>query len=35
MWKNYVWNPTAYSCGNGTFLASIMDDSVIIFLIKL
>ena len=33
--KNYVWNPTAYSCGNRTFLASIMDDSVIIFLMKL
>ena len=27
--KNYVWNPAKYSCENGRFLASIMDDSAI------
>ena len=28
--KDYVWNPTTYSCENGKYLASIMDDSMII-----
>ena len=28
--KNYVWNPLTRNCGNGKYLASIMDDSSII-----
>ena len=27
--KHYVWNPATCSCGNGKYLASIMDDSAI------
>ena len=27
--KIYIWNPSAYSCKNGKYLASIIDDSVI------
>ena len=27
--KDYVWNPDIFNCGNGKYLASIMDDSVI------
>ena len=27
MWKNYAWNPATCSCGNGKYLASIMDGS--------
>ena len=27
--KDYVWNPATFNCGNGKYLASIMDDSVI------
>ena len=27
--KDYVWNPSTCSCGNGKYLASIMDDSAI------
>ena len=27
--KTYIWNPSAYSCKNGKYLASIIDDSVI------
>ena len=27
--KNYVFNPTTWSCENGKYLASIMDDSAI------
>ena len=26
---DYTWNPAAYSCKNGKYLASIIDDSVI------
>ena len=29
--KNYVWNPATCICKNGKYLASIMDDSGIIF----
>ena len=25
--KNYIWNPSTYSCKNGKYLASIMNDS--------
>ena len=28
---NYIWNPSACSCGNGKYIASIMDDSAITF----
>ena len=28
--KDYVWNPATCSCENGKYLASILDDSVII-----
>ena len=28
--NHYVWNPDIYNCENGTYLASIMDDSTII-----
>ena len=28
--KDYVWNPSTCNCENGKYLASIMDDSVII-----
>ena len=28
--KDYVWNPATCSCGNGKYLANIMDDSAII-----
>ena len=28
--KNYVWNPATFSCENGKYSASIMDDSTII-----
>ena len=28
--KDYIWNPSIYSCENGKYLASIMDDSAII-----
>ena len=27
--KEYVWDPSTCICGNGKYLASIMDDSVI------
>ena len=27
--KNYLWNPATCSCENGKYLASIMDNSVI------
>ena len=27
--KDYIWNPSAWSCKNGKNLASIMDDSAI------
>ena len=27
--KNYIWNPATCSCKNGTYFASIIDDSVI------
>ena len=27
--EDYIWNPSACSCENGKYLASIMDDSVI------
>ena len=27
--KDYVWNPATYNCKNGKYLASIIDDSVI------
>ena len=27
--KDYVWNPSLCICGNGKYLASIMDDLVI------
>ena len=27
--KDYVWNPATCSCKNGKYLASVMDDSVI------
>ena len=27
--KDYIWNPPTYSCENGKFLASIMNDSAI------
>ena len=27
--KIYIWNPSAYICKNGKYLASIIDDSVI------
>ena len=30
MWKDYIWNPATCSCENGKYLASMMDDSVII-----
>ena len=29
--KNYVWNPVTCGCENGKYLASIMDDSAIIW----
>ena len=29
--KDYVWNPDRYNCRNGKCLASIMDDSAIIY----
>ena len=25
--KDYVWNPTTFSCNNGKYVASIIDDS--------
>ena len=28
--KDYIWNPATCSCQKGKYLASIMDDSVII-----
>ena len=28
--KDYIWNPTTCSCGNGKCLATIIDDSAII-----
>ena len=28
--KDYTWNPAMCSCQNGMYLASIMDDSVIV-----
>ena len=35
MWKrlclDYVWNPATCNCENGKYLASIMDDSAIIY----
>ena len=27
--KDYIWNPATFSCKNGKYLASIIDDSVI------
>ena len=30
MWKDCVWNPSTCNCENGKYLASILDDSVII-----
>ena len=30
MWRNYVWNPATCNRENGKYLASIMDDSVIV-----
>ena len=30
MLKDYVWNLATYTCENGKYLASIMDDSAII-----
>ena len=27
--RDYIWNPATCSCKNGTYLASIIDDSVI------
>ena len=27
--KDYVWNPSLCNCGNGKYLASIIDDSAI------
>ena len=27
--KDYVWNPSLCNCGNGKYLASIIDDSTI------
>ena len=30
MWKDCVWNPAACSCKNGKYLASIIDNLVII-----
>ena len=27
--KDYMWNPATCSCGNGQYLASISDNSVI------
>ena len=27
--KDYIWNPTACNCGKGKYLASIIDDSLI------
>ena len=27
--KDYIWNPATWSCKNGKYLASIIDDSVI------
>ena len=27
--KDYIWNPSTYSCENGKQLASIVDDSAI------
>ena len=27
--KDYVWNPSTYNCENGKYLATIMDNSVI------
>ena len=29
-WKYYIWNPSTCHCENGKYLASIMDDSVIL-----
>ena len=32
MWeKDYNWNPSACSCGNGGYAESIIDDSVITY----
>ena len=27
--KSYIWNPSTYTCENGKYLGSIIDDSVI------
>ena len=29
--KDYIWNPSTWSCDNGKYLASIMDDSAIMY----
>ena len=29
--KDCVWNPATYNCENGKYLASIMDDSAIMY----
>ena len=29
--KDYVWNPATCSCENGKYLASILDDSAVIY----
>ena len=29
--KDYIWNPYTWSCDNGKYLASIMDDSAIMY----
>ena len=29
--KKYIWNPATYSCENGKYLASITDNSVIMY----
>ena len=29
--KKYIWNPATYSCENGKYLASIIDNSVITY----
>ena len=29
MKKSYIWNPSTYTCENGKYLGSIIDDSVI------
>ena len=31
MWKDYILNPATCNCENGKYLASIMDNSAIIF----